>query len=141
MSATGLTIAVMPDARRLEPIGGPGRVGDGLLWNTARHGIVPLRKTSRSPPGRERDVTEKDYLEDVPTGPELTDYDRRHQKLYMRLHDSADDGADWREAVQILFGLDPEREPERARRIYDSHLARARWMKKDGYKLLLRDGR
>lgn len=86
-------------------------------------------------------MTEKDYLEDVPNGPELTDYDRRHQKLLMRLHDSADEGADWREAVRVLFGLDPEREPERARRIYDSHLARARWMKKDGYKLLLRDGR
>ncbi len=86
-------------------------------------------------------MTEKDYLENVPNGPELTDYDRRHQKLLMRLHDSADQGADWREAVQIIFGLDPEREPERARRIYDSHLARARWMKKDGYKLLLRDGR
>lgn len=92
--------------------------------------------------GRE-DVTEKDYLEDVPNGPELTDYDRRHQKLLMRLHDSADQGADWREAVRIVFGLDPdpEREPERARRIYDSHLDRARWMKRDGYKLLLRDGR
>lgn len=82
----------------------------------------------------------EDYLEDVPNGTELTDYDRKHQKLYMRLHDSADEGAEWREAVRIIFGLDPEREPERARRIYDSHLARARWMKQDGYKLLLRDG-
>jgi hypothetical protein len=31
-----------------------------------------------------------------------------HMALYLRLLDAARDGADWREAVQILFGLDPE---------------------------------
>jgi hypothetical protein len=71
----------------------------------------------------------------------LTDYDRAHIKLYMRLLDAAADGADWREAVEILFGIDPVREPERARHVHDSHLARARWMTHTGYKHLLREPR
>ena len=46
--------------------------------------------------------------------------------------------ADWREAVRIIFGVDPDREPERARMVHDSHLARARWMTQAGYRNLLR---
>ncbi|MDM8351677.1 DNA -binding domain-containing protein [Brevundimonas diminuta] len=74
----------------------------------------------------------------APSGQELTDYDRSHVKLYMRLLDAAADGAHWEEAVQVLFGIDPAREPERCRRIHDSHLARARWMTHTGYQHLLR---
>lgn len=80
-----------------------------------------------------------DLFEDTaPSGAELTAYDRAHVKLYMRLLDSAADGADWREAVQVLFGIDPAREPERARHVHDSHLERARWMTHTGYRHLLR---
>jgi hypothetical protein len=46
--------------------------------------------------------------------------------------------ARWREVVQIIFGLDTQREPERARIVHDSHLARARWMTETGYRYLLR---
>ena len=53
-----------------------------------------------------------DPFEDVaPSGDELTAYDRAHVKLYMRLLDATADGADWREAVQVIFGIDPEAEP------------------------------
>lgn len=80
-----------------------------------------------------------DPFEDTaPSGNDLTDYDRSHIKLYMRLLDAATDGADWREAVQILFGIDPAHEPDRARHVHDGHLARARWMTHTGYKHLLR---
>ncbi|WP_192244159.1 DNA -binding domain-containing protein [Mesorhizobium silamurunense] len=74
----------------------------------------------------------------APTGDELTDYDRSHAKLYMRLFDADADGADWREVVKILFGIDPAKEPHRARDVYDTHLARARWMTRTGYRHLLR---
>ncbi len=74
-----------------------------------------------------------------PSGETLTSYDRVHMKLYMRLLDAARDGADWREAVHVLFGLDPERDPERCRRIHDAHLARARWMTEHGYRELVRE--
>lgn len=79
-----------------------------------------------------------DPFEDTPPAcPQLTEYDRSHIKLYMRLLDADADGADWREAVEVLFGVDPAREPERARQIHDSHLQRARWMTQTGYRQLL----
>jgi hypothetical protein len=72
--------------------------------------------------------------------PPLTDrvntYDERHLATYLRLLDAASEGADWREAVQIIFGLDPMKEPDRAKGVYDSHLARARWMTETGYQHL-----
>lgn len=74
----------------------------------------------------------------APVGDMLTEYDRAHVKLYMRLLDAADDGAEWTEAVNILFGIDPALEPERARNVHDSHLTRARWMTRTGYRQLLR---
>ncbi|TAJ95577.1 MAG: DUF2285 domain-containing protein [Reyranella sp.] len=73
-----------------------------------------------------------------PESGRLTAYDESHLALYIRLLDAAAEGADWREAVQVLFGLDPDRDPDRARMVHDSHLARARWMTTTGYRELLR---
>lgn len=78
------------------------------------------------------------FLDQPPTSQTLTTYDREHMVLYLRLLDSARDGADWREAVQVLFGLDPAQEPGRCRHVHDTHLARARWMTEQGYRELLR---
>lgn len=78
------------------------------------------------------------FRDDAPSGDTLTDYDRAHLKLYLRLLDAEADGADWREAVEILFGVNPVLEPERARRMHDTHLARAHWMSEHGYKILRR---
>ncbi|HGL5074804.1 TPA: DUF2285 domain-containing protein [Burkholderia multivorans] len=78
------------------------------------------------------------FLDAPPISQTLTTYDREHMALYLRLLDSARDGADWREAVEILFGLDPAREPQRCRQIHDSHLERARWMTERGYRELVR---
>jgi hypothetical protein len=64
-------------------------------------------------------------------------YDERHFVTYLRLLDADAEGADWREVVLIVFGLDPSREPDRAKIIHDSHLARARWMTEHGYRHLL----
>jgi hypothetical protein len=64
-------------------------------------------------------------------------YDQRHFTTYLRLLDAAEEGADWREVVAVIFGIDPEREPERAKIIHESHLARARWMSAAGYRQLL----
>lgn len=51
-----------------------------------------------------------------------------HVRLYMRLLGAAADGADWTKAVDVLFGIDSALAPVRARKVHDSHLARARWM-------------
>jgi Uncharacterized conserved protein (DUF2285) len=72
-----------------------------------------------------------------PDSAELTAYDERHLATYLRLLDADEEGADWKEAVQIIFGLDPDREPQRARIVYEGHLARARWMTQSGYRHLL----
>jgi len=85
-------------------------------------------------------LTDTGFVTEAPASAELTPYDRSHIKLYLRVLDAADGGADWREAAPVLFGLDPHQEPERARRAYDSHLARAQWMTTDGYLLLIKEG-
>lgn len=79
------------------------------------------------------------YLDEPPSGETLTSYDRAHMKLYMRLLDAERDGADWREVVHVLFGIDLKRNPERCRSIHDAHLARAHWMTERGYRELLRE--
>lgn len=79
------------------------------------------------------------FLDEPPSGETLTSYDREHMKLYMRLLDAERNGADWREAVGILFGLDPVQDPERCRHIHAAHLARAKWMTEHGYRELVRD--
>jgi Uncharacterized conserved protein (DUF2285) len=77
------------------------------------------------------------YRDSPPESDGLTDYDCSHLKLYLQIFDASADGVDWREVVRVLFNIDPEKEPERARQIHDSHLARARWMTTTGYRLLL----
>lgn len=83
-------------------------------------------------------MTAPDFLDNPPGGDELTDYDRAHVTLFMRLLDATDVGADWREIVRVLFDIDPEVEPDRARAVHDRHLTRARWMTDQGYRQLAR---
>ena len=71
----------------------------------------------------------------------VTPYDERHFATYLRLLDAAAEAADWREVVRIVFELDPEKEPDRARLVYDTHLSRARWMTEKGFRDLLRASR
>jgi hypothetical protein len=79
-----------------------------------------------------------DFQDAPPVSATLTAYDESHLASYIRLLDAAEEGADWQEAVLIIFGVDPALEPARAKAIYDSHLARAQWMTECGYRQLLR---
>ena len=76
----------------------------------------------------------------APTDSVLTIYDEEHIITYLRLLDADAEGADWREVVQLVLHIDPRLEPDRARRAFDSHLARAKWMTEHGYRHLLRGG-
>jgi len=76
----------------------------------------------------------------APTDPALTGYDQEHLVTYLRLLDADTEGADWREVAQVVLHIDPDREPDRARHAFDSHLARAKWMTEHGYRDLLRGG-
>ena len=63
-----------------------------------------------------------------------------HLRIALRLLDADAEGADWREVARIVLHLDPEHESDRARRAFDSHLSRAKWMTEHGYRHLLRGG-
>jgi hypothetical protein len=58
----------------------------------------------------------------------------------MRLLDADAEGADWREVARIVLHIDPDREPDRVRQAFESHLARAKRMARNGYRHLLRRG-
>ena len=76
----------------------------------------------------------------APDEPALTEYDKEHAVTYARLLDAEADNADWREVARIVLHIDPTTEPERARVAFESHLARAKWVARHGYRHLLRDG-
>ena len=76
----------------------------------------------------------------APTDPALTGYGQEHLVTYLRLLDADTEGADWREVARVVLHIDPDREPDRARYAFDSHLARAKWMTEHGYRHLLRSG-
>jgi hypothetical protein len=71
-----------------------------------------------------------------PENDHITPYDEQHFVTYLQLLDAQAAGVDWREIVRVVFGLDPQRS-SRARSIYETHLARARWMTEKGYRELL----
>jgi hypothetical protein len=76
----------------------------------------------------------------APTDAVLTAYDEQHVVTYLRLLDAEAEAADWREVARIVLHIDPDKEPDRARRAWETHLARARWMTEHGYRHLLRGG-
>jgi hypothetical protein len=67
----------------------------------------------------------------------LTHYDREHLVTYLRLLDADAEGVDWVEVARTVPLIDPSDEPERARRAWESHLARANCMIEHGYRDLL----
>lgn len=73
----------------------------------------------------------------APDVSQLTAYDESHLAAYLRLLDAADEGADWRDTAAAILGVDAAAEPQRAKVMHDSHLARARWMTEVGYAHLL----
>jgi hypothetical protein len=56
--------------------------------------------------------------------------------LYLQLLDACAEGASEEEMAQAILGIDPAKEPARARRMVQSHLRRARWMRERGYRYL-----
>ena len=84
--------------------------------------------------------SEPPVADTAPTDPFLTAYDEQHHVTYLRLLDADAAGADWPEVARLVLKIDPDKEPERARRAWETHLARARWMTEHGYQYLLKGG-
>lgn len=89
------------------------------------------------PKGAKRSVPIPPFEDRPPQLDRVSSYDEKHLASYIRLLDAEAEGADWREAVAIIFGLDPEKDPQRAKLVHDSHLSRAHWMRDKGYRHLL----
>jgi hypothetical protein len=77
-------------------------------------------------------------MDEPPQLDRLSPYDEAHLASYIRLLDAEAEGADWREVVAIIFGLNPDNDFERAKRVHDNHLARARWIRDHGFRHLLK---
>jgi len=74
----------------------------------------------------------------APDADTLTPYDEQHLVTYLRLLDADAEGADWAEVAALVLHIDSSREPTRARRAWQSHLTRAKWLSEHGYRHLLR---
>jgi hypothetical protein len=65
---------------------------------------------------------------EAPTVPVLTDYDRAHIRLYLRLIDAERAGAAPAEVIPVLFGAGNDPASPEALQQHRSHLDRARWL-------------
>jgi hypothetical protein len=97
--------------------------------------ILTARASMQSPP---LDPAVADL---APSDPALTPYDQEHLITYLRLLNADAEGADWCHVVRMVLHIDPDQDADRARRAFDSHLARAQWMTAVGYRHLLGVGR
>ena len=77
------------------------------------------------------------FKDEVPCSDQVTDYDRQHFKLYIRLLDGVASGATYAELSYLIFGIDASHDSDRAQRVVESHLKRAEWMTQHGYRRLL----
>jgi Uncharacterized conserved protein (DUF2285) len=89
-------------------------------------------------PRQPRPPLDPDVADEAPQRNLLTPYDEEHLITYLRLLDAEADHANWAEVARIVLHIDPSREPARARRAWESHMARAKWMTEEGYRHLLR---
>lgn len=78
-------------------------------------------------------------LTEPPVSESITPYDRAHFAIYLSLLYAAGEGHSEEKMALDVLGIDPAGEPDRARHTLRSHLERARWLAKSGYKFLLED--
>lgn len=78
-----------------------------------------------------------DVDDEAPTGDTITVYDERHYVTYLRLLDAKAEDADWKEVARIVLHRDPVTEELRTRRCWQSHLERAQWLSREGYRKIL----
>jgi hypothetical protein len=71
--------------------------------------------------------------DEAPSESTFTSYDEQHLLIYADLLETEADGGDWDEAALLVLRIDPGREPLRARRVWEDHLTRAKWLVEYGY--------
>ncbi|MFZ5712721.1 MAG: DNA -binding domain-containing protein [Bradyrhizobium sp.] len=78
-----------------------------------------------------------DVDDEAPTSGTITVYDERHFVTYLRLLDATAEGADWKEVARIVLHRDPVVDELTTRRCWQSHLERAQWLSREGYRKIL----
>jgi hypothetical protein len=73
-----------------------------------------------------------EIADQAPRGEHVTDYDREHAPLYLRMLDAEAAGAAWEDVAGRLLQVDPLKDRDRARLRFETHLARARWLRAGG---------
>lgn len=78
-----------------------------------------------------------DVDDEAPAGDIITSYDERHFVTYLRLLDAKAEGADWKEVSWIVLHRDSNADNQRTYRCWQSHLERAQWLAREGYRRIL----
>jgi hypothetical protein len=86
---------------------------------------VELSVVSKNPGG---------LIETVPSGDLVTDYDRAHLQLYIRLLDARSAGTSSDDMCRLILEIDPTSDRDRAQKLLASHLERADWMSSVGFR-------
>lgn len=105
------------------------------LWDVLRRVHATASTTEDSMD--QRPELDSDVDDEAPVGPDITPYDEAHYVTYLRLLDADREGADWREVARIVLHRDPIAQETRSRHCWKSHLARAQWLSKAGYRRIL----
>lgn len=107
---------------------------------SGKNGLREIKSHSLYGTRMKRPSSNPDVADVAPADSVLTVYDEDHIITYLRMLDADAEGAEWREVAKLVLHIDPQHEPDRARRAFDTHLARAKWMTEHGYRHLLRGG-
>ena len=70
----------------------------------------------------------------APSGDVITDYDRAHLQLYIRLLDARSAGTSSDDMCRVILEIDPTTDPDSAQKLLESHLERADWLCSVGFR-------
>jgi Uncharacterized conserved protein (DUF2285) len=76
-----------------------------------------------------------------PDSDQLTAFDHDHLVVYLRVLDAVADGVDWTIIAREVIGIDPLQDEAAAKHVFEAYRARAQWMARVGYRLLVSGGR
>lgn len=84
-------------------------------------------------------ITKIEIADEVPWSEDFTSYDEAQFALYLRVLTATQAFTPDDEICSDILGIDPTKEPERARKCLGSHLKRAIWLTHDGLHLIFPD--
>ncbi|WP_367226882.1 hypothetical protein [Mesorhizobium sp.] len=105
---------------------------DHLRYKIASH-LTSIGRHLEAPPHASEawsqfPASERKLDNEAPDLAAVTAYDVAHIPTYAALLIAEAEGAEWSHVARVTLNIDPERERERAHRVWASHLARARWL-------------